>query len=174
MWTWQSLILYEDSPHHAVAPLLLPSVSHNRQLLLFHMSHQVVSYSHSDMPDYCEHGYHHSCSTTATCLSCQTLACIFGKPLFVTQGILQPCPLAGEKESCGNSVASVKRSQESCYMRQREWLYETQLQHMALLKSGRMRLWGSKSNRIISALTPHGFWMVQLQEWCHATDTIYL
>lgn len=114
----QFLILSEDSPHCAVAPLLLPSVSHDRQLLLFHMSHQVVSYSLNDTPEYCEHGYHHSCSTTATCLSSQTLASIFGKPLFVTPGILQPCPLAGEKGSRENSVASVKRSQESCYMRQ--------------------------------------------------------
>ncbi|CAM4597423.1 unnamed protein product [Leuciscus chuanchicus] len=73
----------------------------------------VVSYSLDDTPDYCEHGFQHSCSATVTCLSSQTLARIFGKPLFVTPGILYPCPLAG-------------------------------------------------------------FWMVQLQEWRHATDAIYM
>lgn len=55
-----------------------------------------------------------------------------------------------------------------------EWLYETRLQHMALMKSWRMRLQGSKSDRIISTLTLQGFWMVQLQEWRQATDAIYM
>lgn len=132
--TWQN-ILYSnrinasvilDAHHRAVAPLLFPSVSRGRQLLLFHMSHQAVSYS---LSDYCEHGYHHSCNSG-----------IFGRPLFVTPAILQPCPLAGEKGILGDSVGSIKRSQGSDYMRQRERLYETRPQHMALLKSWGMRL----------------------------------
>ncbi len=99
----------------------------------------------------------------ATCLSSR----IFGRPLFVTPAILQPCPLPGEKGSRGDSVGSVKRSQESGYMRQRERLYETRAQHMALLKIWGMRLWGSKSDEMISTLT------LQLQERRHASDAIY-